>query len=120
MPVIKEEADEQTIFDRGEFAQLLEDLTFNSREIIGKITNFARLKRDVMTKDIHEMLTAKLREVIVSFPKIPFTNIILKVNFLLSEVFEVNFWSRCSDFAERFLRLVFEFRGFVTGLINII
>ena len=50
------------LLKKANFAQMLEELTFNSKEVINKITLFARDNKDI-AKDIYELLTAKLREV---------------------------------------------------------
>ena len=54
------------ILKRALFAEMLQDLTFNSKDVINKITLFAGKNKDV-ADIVHELLTGKLREVRIRF-----------------------------------------------------
>merc|ERR1711976_936549 len=62
------------ILKRAIFAEMLQELTFNSKEIINKITLHAGKNKDIADV-VHELLTAKLREVRITTDKSQFLKI---------------------------------------------
>ena len=73
------------VLKRALFAEMLQELTFNSKEIINKITVFAGENKDI-APDVHELLTGKIREVNISFQFIR-----IKESFHLLDVFLSHF-----------------------------